>query len=189
MLSGSGIRSPPTADNPLVDNDTGQLGSGVDDCNEPPGSARRRPWAWLLRHVWQAEQSATASLPKPSHGQQSWWGSADMVYLTLGIADSLQSNAVTPRPPLRASLTCTSTRLERVQEPEATLFAGRIRRGKFLSARNGPSTRHCRKSPCVSIDLGCKCNPPTSEASRLAARRHLRNRVPTTPTRGIGLHR
>jgi hypothetical protein len=50
---------PPTIRNPLLDDDP-QLALGFDgfaDGEQQTGSAKRRPWAWLLRHVWQVDVS------------------------------------------------------------------------------------------------------------------------------------
>jgi hypothetical protein len=54
---------PPAATNALRDDqDDGQMGlqfgGGDDDADDDAlGPSRRRPWAWLLRHVWQADVS------------------------------------------------------------------------------------------------------------------------------------
>jgi hypothetical protein len=59
-------KPPPTVGNPLLDDaDDGQLalqfGDDADDNDtaddDALGPSTRRPWAWLLRHVWQADVS------------------------------------------------------------------------------------------------------------------------------------
>lgn len=51
-------------DNPLLEDDSEQLELGFDrldrgghDTDESQSSGRRRPWAWMLRHVWQIDVS------------------------------------------------------------------------------------------------------------------------------------
>jgi hypothetical protein len=52
---------PPAVGNPLLGDDDGQLelqfGGGNDDNGAAASPTRRRTWAWLLRHVWQADVS------------------------------------------------------------------------------------------------------------------------------------
>jgi hypothetical protein len=54
----------PSVDNPLLEDDSEQLALGFDGLarggdhtDEPQSSAKRRPWAWMLRHVWQVDVS------------------------------------------------------------------------------------------------------------------------------------
>jgi hypothetical protein len=53
-------KPPPAVGNPLLADNDGQLelafGEGEDD-SDAPRATRRRPWAWLLRHVWEADVS------------------------------------------------------------------------------------------------------------------------------------
>jgi len=60
---------PPAVANPLLDDHDGQLalqfGAGHDDDGDTEGSTRRRPWAWLLRYVWQADVSTCSRCGGP----------------------------------------------------------------------------------------------------------------------------
>ena len=55
----------PSVDNPLLEDDSEQLALGHDDGLARGGNstgraaelAKRRPWAWMLRHVWQVDVS------------------------------------------------------------------------------------------------------------------------------------
>jgi hypothetical protein len=62
-------KSPPAVGNPMLDHDDGQLalqfGGGHDDDGDTEGSTRRRPWAWLLRYVWQADVSTCSRCGGP----------------------------------------------------------------------------------------------------------------------------
>jgi hypothetical protein len=51
-------------ENPLLEDESAQLelgldgvGRGGDDSDAPESPGKRRPWAWLLRHVWQVDVS------------------------------------------------------------------------------------------------------------------------------------
>jgi hypothetical protein len=53
-------KAPPALANLLLGDDDAQLELGFgegDDDNDAPRATRRRPWAWLLRHVWEADVS------------------------------------------------------------------------------------------------------------------------------------
>jgi hypothetical protein len=55
---------PPAVHNPLLDDGAGQLALGFDD-SEGQLSGKRRPWAWLLRHVWELDVSTCARCGGP----------------------------------------------------------------------------------------------------------------------------
>jgi hypothetical protein len=52
-------KPPAPVENPLLPEPVGQLALcfGAAAVEEPPGAAKRRPWAWLLRHVCEVEVS------------------------------------------------------------------------------------------------------------------------------------
>jgi hypothetical protein len=67
---------PPAVHNPLLDAGEGQLALGFDDGTELERPGKRRPWAWLLRHVWQVDVSTCTRCAGPTRRHPSNFGSS-----------------------------------------------------------------------------------------------------------------
>jgi hypothetical protein len=55
----------PAVQNPLLDDGDGQLALGFEDSDAEVSSGQRRPWAFLLRHVWQVDVSTCSRCGGP----------------------------------------------------------------------------------------------------------------------------
>lgn len=56
---------PPAVHNPLLDDGNGQLTLEFDQSDAQQRSGKRRPWAYLLRHVWEVDVSSCSRCGGP----------------------------------------------------------------------------------------------------------------------------
>lgn len=129
-----------------------QVGAGDDDDTVCP--SRRRPWAWLLRHVWEADISTCVRGGGPCDGSRS--------------PPSRTS-------PARARRACAKNGIATVPRSGTGAARVRVRVGRLIRADTGGSSSGCGAGGPASSRQQ-KCSKPTLKGVRVV-RRSLASRV------------